>query len=153
MYSVPLHLYLIKLVHLCLKRLVHLCLIGSVHLCLSRFIHLCLMRSSVLSGSPLALNGRSRRTHHTVFRSARSRLTGACGERIAQEARLSAGLSLYERLRPARPPECVRLPLFFYSGVDKPVHGQRTSIIFYRRLPSSAHILTHTPTEPVRILL
>ncbi len=63
------------------------------------------------------------------FKRHRSRLTGACGERIAQEARLSAGLSLYGRLRPARPPECVPPPLVIYSGVDKPVHiaGQAAS--------------------------
>ena len=60
------------------------------------------------------------------------------------------GASLFEGLSPARVHERVRLPLAIRLGVDKLVHGQRTSIIGPSRLPSSAHDLTHTPAVDIR---
>ena len=54
--------------------------------------------------------------------------------------------SLFEGLSPARVHERVRLPLVNRSGVDKLVHGQRTSIIGFLACPHPHTTLpTHQP--------
>ena len=51
---------------------------------------------------------------------------------------------LYERPSSARVTERVRLPLAIRPGVDKPVHGQRTSIMGQAACPHRVHSLnTH----------
>ena len=54
--------------------------------------------------------------------------------------------SLFKWLAPARVTERVQLPLASRPGVDKLVHGQRTSIIRLIACPHHVHSLFHTPT-------
>ncbi len=80
-----------------------------------------------------------------AFREPRSRFTGACGGRGLSDLACLQTAGLYERLSSARVTERVRLPLAIQLGVDKPVHGQRTSITDLDACPHHAHSLLHTP--------
>jgi len=80
-----------------------------------------------------------------VFQEPRSRFPGACGGRGLSDLACLQTASLYERLSSARVTERVRLPLVIRPGVDKPVHGQRTSIANLAACPHHAHSLLHTP--------
>ena len=64
-----------------------------------------------------------------ALREPRSRFPGACGGRDLMDLACLPAASLFEGLAPARVHERVRLPLASRLGVDKLVHGQRTSII------------------------
>ena len=78
------------------------------------------------------------------FREPRSRFPGACGGRGLSDLACLQTAGLYERPSSARVTERVRLPLAIQPGVDKPVHGQRTSIIGFLACPHHAHSLnTH----------
>ena len=79
------------------------------------------------------------------FREPRSRFPGACGVRDLRDLACLPSAGLYERPAPARVPERVRLPLASRPGVDKPVHGQRISIMRLIAYPHHVHSLTHTP--------
>ena len=79
----------------------------------------------------------------------RSRFPGACGGRVLSDLACLPSASLFEGLAPARVPERVRLPLVDRPGMDKPVHGQRTSITSKIACPHHAHSLTHTPAVNV----
>ena len=84
-----------------------------------------------------------------AFREPRSRFPGACGGRVLSDLACLPSASLFEGLAPARVPERVRLPLVDRPGMDKPVHGQRTSITSKIACPHHAHSLTHTPAVNV----
>ena len=86
------------------------------------------------------------RTYSIVaaFQEPRSRFPGACGGRGLSDLACLQTAGLYERPSSARVTERVRLPLAIQPGVDKPVHGQRTSIADLAACPHHAHSLnTH----------
>jgi len=80
-----------------------------------------------------------------AFQEPRSRFPGACGGRGLSDLACLQTAGLYERPSSARVTERVRLPLAIRPGVDKPVHGQRTSILGQAACPHHAHSLLHTP--------
>ena len=83
------------------------------------------------------------------FREPRSRFPGACGGRGLSDLACLQIAGLYERPSSARVTERVRLPLAIRPGVDKPVHGQRTSITVLSLALITRTALTHTPAVNV----
>ena len=100
----------------------------------------CAFRGQVLSGTDVCCT----HPYAGVFREPRSRFPGACGGRGLSDLACLQTAGLYERPSSARVTERVRLPLAIRLGVDKPVHGQRTSII---SIPACPHPHTTLPTH------
>ena len=107
----------------------------------------------ILSGTELlheaaALFCACRETGHhwmMIFRSP-ARASRALAETAASvTSPVCRPASLFEGLAPARVTERVRLPLVNRPGVDKPVHGQRTSITVLSLALITCTALTHTP--------
>ena len=101
----------------------------------------CAFRGQVLSGTDVCCTS----PYSGALREPRSRFPGACGDRDLSDLACLPAASLFEGLAPARVTERVRLPLAIRPGVDKPVHGQRTSSADLAACPHHAHSLLHTP--------